>query len=224
MIRLRCASLTLLLFACVLPVQATWLSPFISEIHYDNAGADVDEFVAVTGPAQLDLSGWTIDLYNGTNGLPYRSVSLSGRLGVPGESLAERFWMLSGMQNGPDAVALLSPTDRLVDFVAYEGAVVARDSLIGGAVARLIPVVEGPATQPGTSLQRRGAESDWAWSVALATPGLLNRGLGVIETVSVPVVSSVKLWFAGCLAWLVWYGRRRPWPALMMWPLHGRAH
>ena len=220
MLRLRCASLTLLLFALVLPVRAAWISPFISEIHYDNAGADVNEFVAVTGPAQTDLSGWRIDLYNGTNGLPYQSVALSGRLGGSADSLAERSWMMSGMQNGPDAVALLSPTDRLVDFVAYEAAVVAGPgTAIEGAVARLIPVAEGGGTVPGNSLQRRETEFDWAWFAGTATPGLLNPGLAGIESGLVPVTDGLQLWMAGCLAWLLWFSAGRQKWVVMIRPL-----
>ena len=30
-----------------------WPSVFINEIHYDNAGADQDEFVEIAGPAGL---------------------------------------------------------------------------------------------------------------------------------------------------------------------------
>ena len=83
---LRSASLTLLLFAFMLPARATWVSPFISEIHYDNVGADVNELIAVTGPAALDLSGWQLVLYNGANGRPYDSVPLAGGFGGAGGS------------------------------------------------------------------------------------------------------------------------------------------
>ena len=41
---------------------------FISEIHYDNVGADAGEAVEVFGPAGTDLTGWSIVLYNGANG------------------------------------------------------------------------------------------------------------------------------------------------------------
>ena len=49
------------------PVQAPG-DIFISEFHYDNAGADAGEFVEVTAPAGTDLTGWSIVLYNGTGG------------------------------------------------------------------------------------------------------------------------------------------------------------
>src|SRR5580765_6132693 len=38
---------------------------FISELHYDNAGTDLGEFVEITAPAGTDLSGWALVRYNG---------------------------------------------------------------------------------------------------------------------------------------------------------------
>ena len=39
-----------------------------SEIHYDNAGADVQEAIELSGPAGTDVTGWTVVLYNGQAG------------------------------------------------------------------------------------------------------------------------------------------------------------
>lgn len=198
----RVVSLALLLSACVLPARATWVSPFISEIHYDNAGADVNELVAVTGPDGFDLSGWQIVLYNGSNGRPYRSVELSGQLRDPGAAWAEGYWPVS-MQNGPDAVALVSAADRLVDFVAYEAAVLATAGVASGSVASLLPVSEDANSAATASLQRTGGAGDWAWTLAPATPGRLNPGLLVQDPVAVPAMPAWRLWAAGLAAWLL---------------------
>ncbi len=40
-------------------------TPFISEIHYDNVGADQGEAVEIEAPAGFDLTGWKIVRYNG---------------------------------------------------------------------------------------------------------------------------------------------------------------
>ena len=53
-------------------------SVFINEIHYDNEGTDVGEFIEIAGPAGTDLAGWSIVLYNGVNGLTYNTTALSG--------------------------------------------------------------------------------------------------------------------------------------------------
>ena len=52
--------------------------PFINEIHYDNTGADTGEAIEVAGPAGTDLTGWSLALYNGSNGTVYDTINLSG--------------------------------------------------------------------------------------------------------------------------------------------------
>ena len=54
--------------------------PFVSEIHYDNAGTDLNEAIEITGKAGVDLSAYSIVFYNGANGQSYRTESLSGTL------------------------------------------------------------------------------------------------------------------------------------------------
>ena len=40
-------------------------APFVSEIHYDNAGTDTGEFVEVEFPSGTSSAGWKVFLYNG---------------------------------------------------------------------------------------------------------------------------------------------------------------
>ena len=215
----RSAPLALILFAFVLPARATWISPFISEFHYDNPGVDVDEFVAVTGTVGLDLSGWQIVLYNGANGESYKSVPLSGILGGNADAWAEAYWSIAGIQNGPDALALLAPGDRLIDFVGYEGEVLAEAGVAAGFAARTLPVAEGSDTAVGSSLQRTGGLDSWAWVSAPATPGVLNQGLVGVDATSVPAPHAWVLWMAGSCGWLLLLtGRRqRPFAAAPAW-------
>jgi hypothetical protein len=212
MASIRLAPLALLLLVCTLPARANWISPFISELHYDNAGSDVGEFVAVGGPPGLDLSGWQIVLYNGSNGSPYDALPLSGMLGA-GNGLAEMYRTVGGMQNGPDAVALISAADAVIDFVAYEGAVVATDGLAAGMTARDLPIAEGSATPVGSSLQRVGSLADWTWSTGPASPGMVNVGLVPPAQGRVPIVASWLVWFSGLLglvlATVIGRGRQR---------------
>ena len=44
------------------PASAATDTPFISELHYDNAGGDVGEAVEIEGPAGLNLAGWSVVL------------------------------------------------------------------------------------------------------------------------------------------------------------------
>ena len=198
----------LLALVCVFATQASlasMISPFISEIHYDNAGADVGEFVAVTGPAGLDLSGWKIVLYNGSNGQSYRSVDLSGELQGTAGSLVEAYWTMSGIQNGPDAVALVSGAGSVAEFIAYEAAVTAGNGDAAGLTARQLPVDENSSTAIGQSLQRVGGLDLWSWRVAQATPGIVNSGLQLPAVAAVPVPASLGL----CVAGLVGMSVRR---------------
>jgi hypothetical protein len=203
------ALLALVISSGFFPVHASWIAPFISELHYDNAGGDADEFVAVTGQSGQDLSGWQLVLYNGGDGRPYRSVTLSGVLDTRVDSWVEAAWPIAGIQNGPDAVALISASDAVVDFIAYEAAVTATEGSAAGMTARLLPVAEGADTAVGRSLQRIDAVDAAAWVAAAATPGILNAGLRGSEVRELPVAGAGLLWLAGFAGWLLTvYGRR----------------
>jgi len=206
----RYAPWALLLFALTGPLKASWISPVISEFHYDNRGADVDEFVAVMGSAGLDLSGWVVVLYNGSNGQPYDAVTLSGVLGDFGDGLGEAYWPVRGIQNDHEAIALVSPTAVVVDFVAYEAAVSAVAGVASGASARVVPVTEDGNTEPGMSLQRIGLPGEWIWISAPATPGTLNPGLeGLSGSAAVPAANVGLLWVSALFAWLPFAVGRR---------------
>src|SRR5262249_47651673 len=51
-----------------------------SELHYDNAGTDVNEAIEIEGPAGTDLTGWSVVLYDGNGGIPYNTQTLSGTI------------------------------------------------------------------------------------------------------------------------------------------------
>ena len=209
MSRAKFALLALALSVCAVPVHASWLAPFISELHYDNEGKDVGEFVAVTGPSGLDLSGWELVLYNGGDGRPYGAVELNGVLDSAAGGLAEAAWPFVGIQNGPDAVALISPLDAVVDFIAYEAGVIATEGAAQDLSARLLSVVEDGGTPIGWSLQRSGTSSAEAWTAAPATPGMLNAGLLQVDAREVPTAGVTTLWVAG---WLLMMFSRRAHP------------
>src|SRR5262249_1418265 len=84
-----------------------------SELHYDNVGTEVGEAIEVEGPADTDLTGWSIVLYNGTGGAPYTTTPLSGT--IPGSCSGRGVVFVSypsnGIQNGsPDGMALVDAT------------------------------------------------------------------------------------------------------------------
>ena len=136
----------------------------VSEVHYDNAGPDVGEGIEVAGPDGAALDGWRLALVNGNGGAVYQTVPLTGRLD------GGAAWVpIEGLQNGsPDGVALVDPSGRTVEALAWEGAFTGAD----GTRFRDIGVAETASVPPGTSLQRVGGR----WVAGRpASPGRPNR-------------------------------------------------
>ncbi|WP_428265865.1 endonuclease [Haliangium sp.] len=145
---------------------------WINEIHYDNAGSDVDEGVEIAGVAGLDLSGWSLVLYNGNGGGAYTEVSLSGTIVDQEGGAGTRWFPISGIQNGaPDGIALVSPTGELVQFLGYEGQAVAAGGAADGVTSIDIGVAESTSTPIGHTLQLVGSgcsAADFTWAVPAA--------------------------------------------------------
>ena len=177
-------------------LHASVISPFISEIHYDNTGTDVDEFVEISG-AGVDFSGWNLLFYNGATGGVYRSLPLTGLLDDSGlGSLA--FFPGFTIQNGPaDGVALLADTGTVIEFLSYEGSLLAVAGEAAGLTATPLPIEENSLTPLGYSLQRVSLLGD-DWVAAEASPGRVNRGL-------IPVPPTLSLLIAG----LCWFRRNQ---------------
>lgn len=147
-------------------------TPWISELHYDNAGADVDEFVEISGVAGTDLRGWWLLAYNGRDGRIYEAIALDGTLPDEGGRGARAFW-IPGLQNGgADGVALVDPDGLTVEFWSWEGTSTARDGAAAGQSSVDIGVWEDGDTPQGRTLAR--ATADAAWRIADGTPGQLN--------------------------------------------------
>ena len=127
--------------------------PFISEIHYDNAGTDTGEALEIEAPAGFDLTGWQLALYNGNGGVVYNTTTLSGT--VPAAGVVVQTYPTDGLQNGsPDGVALVRPDGTVAEFLSYEGPLTATGGPANGTTATDIGVAEGTATPVGYSLQK----------------------------------------------------------------------
>ena len=138
---------------------------WVSEIHYDNAGDDTGEGIEIAGPDGAVLDGWTVVLYNGNGGSPYRTVALSGALAGRASWLA-----LDGLQNGsPDGVALVAPDGGVAAFLSYEGVFTAADGPAVGLTSTDIGAEESSDAPVGRSLSRPAPAA--AWHVGPATPG-----------------------------------------------------
>ncbi len=139
-----------------------------AELHYDNVGTDAGEAIEVSGAAGTDLTGWSVVLYNGSNGAPYTTTPLSGMIvdACGGRGVTVLNYPSNGIQNGsPDGMALVDNSGLVVEFLSYEGTMTG----VGGPADGLLSVDIGASeagTEPlGQSLARA---ADGSWSGAAA--------------------------------------------------------
>ncbi|WP_150004117.1 endonuclease/exonuclease/phosphatase family protein [Iodidimonas muriae] len=182
----RWATATIAIFAVM---QPAWATPFINEFHYDNVGTDTGEFIEIAGLAGTDLTGWTLQLYNGNGGALYNTFNLSGTLTDQANGFG--FQTVSGpsnsIQNGsPDGIALVDNTNTVIQFLSYEGSFTATNGAANGLTSTDIGVRETSSTPVGFSLQLTGnittdssgnVTSDFTWAAPAAqTAGAANIG------------------------------------------------
>jgi DNA/RNA endonuclease G (NUC1) len=132
-----------------------------SEIHYDNSSDDVNEQIEIEGPANTDLSGWSIALYNGGSGALYDQKALSGAIPASCGARGVVVVPFATIQNGsPDGFALVHD-GTVVQFLSYEGSFTAADGPAAGLTSTDIKVEEGSSTSSIQSLQLNGATGKW---------------------------------------------------------------
>ena len=121
---------------------------FINEIHYDNVGDDVNEFIEIAGQAGIDLSDYTLYAYEEFDGMYDDDVELTGIIPDEGNGwgavafdkdyLGSKFF-----ENGTSGLALVKTADDfVVEFISYEGYVTATDGPAKGCTSKLIGVEE----------------------------------------------------------------------------------
>ena len=164
---------------------------FINEIHYDNAGADINEGVEVAGVAGTNLTGMTLVAYNGNGGGAYTTVGLSGVLADQNSGFGTLFFTFSNLQNGaPDGIALIDVDGTVIEFLSYEGAFTATDGAASGLTSVDIGVEETSSTSVGFSLQLVGTgdeSSEFTWQApATDSFGAVNEGQSFGSGSSIP--------------------------------------
>ena len=154
------------------------ITPFISEIHYDNAGTDTGESIELTGSAGTDLTGYTLVLYNGSSATTYDFRNLVET--IPNEN-GSGFgtvcydYPTNGIQNGaPDGLALVDDMGMVLQFLSYEGTMIGTNGPAAGIESTSIGVTETFNTPVGFSLQLENA--GWA-APAQNSCGSLNANL-----------------------------------------------
>ncbi|MCB9878815.1 MAG: endonuclease [Planctomycetes bacterium] len=165
------------------PTQPSGRQPerWINELHYDNAGTDVNEFVEVAGRAGERLDGWMLVGYDGSNGTAYKHLVLRGALPNQQNGFGTMSFAFVGLQNGnPDGIALVSPDGVVVQFLSYGGAFTAQNGAANGRQSVDIGVAESSTAPLGTSLRLSGSGSGYAaftWQPSAASSaGSVNAG------------------------------------------------
>jgi hypothetical protein len=161
--------------------EGTCAGAWINEFHYDNDGADTNEIVEIAGYAGTDLTGWKVVGYDGSGGTQYKTVNLSGTISDNGACMGVVSVNFSAMQNGPaDGLALVDASGAVVQFLSYEGVLLATNGPASGLASVDVGVSETSTTPTGRSLQLSGsgdAYNHMTWqSPATATSGSANNG------------------------------------------------
>jgi len=199
-----------MLLPCVGMADVVDSEIWINELHYDNDGADTNEFVEVAAPAAFTgLSDVTLTLYNGNTGEPYGTPT-SLDLFARGETVnGFTFYTLDvSMQNGaPDGLAL-TLGDDVLQLLSYEGTLTASAGPAAPLTSTDMGVEETTSTPVGSSLQLAGRGDsylDFAWQAPMAhTRGTINYGQS-----TVPEPASLALWLVAASYPLLLWRRSR---------------
>ncbi len=160
---------------------------WINEIHYDNAGGDVNEFIEIAGRAGTNLgTGYELFLYNGSTGNmggTYNSVPLTGIIPDQSNGYGTIAFFIPGIENGPsDAIAFVKG-GTVLQFLSYEGVMTAIGGPANGMVSTDIGVSETGNEPVGQSLRLSGngtAYNNFVWNgpsaANPATPDAVNQG------------------------------------------------
>jgi len=193
---------TIVTATCKVVVRAASGGPgyaWLNEFHYDNIGTDSNEFIEVAGEAGIALTNYYIILYNGGNGTSYLSNNLAGVIDDEGNGYGAVTVILnpgSGLQNGsPDGIALGSKSNGVLQFISYEGTMIAANGPAAGIASIDVGVAEqDPVPDAGVSLQLQGNGTNYeafTWAApATATPGEIN---GCGQTIVGPANAQVVL-------------------------------
>ncbi len=159
--------------------------PVINEVDYDQPGTDHAEFIELYNPCPntINLDDYTVELVNGTNGLPYQTIQLPNVNLAAGEYYVIclndvttpncDLEAITSIQNGaPDAVSLVYNNLGQVDGMSYEGDIAG----VTEGEADLLND-DGSAEALGLSRFPNGVDTDWNnddFSLRCTTPGVAN--------------------------------------------------
>lgn len=208
---------TILLLFVLTPNLSSASLIYFNEIHYDNSGRDLNEFVEIAGPAGTSLSNWSIAFFNGTQGNIYKSIALNGVINDYGSGFGVAAFNLPGIQNGPrDGIALfehLGTTSRLAQLISYEGSFVANESPAKGITSQDIGIEQPPNTPVGYSLQLAGhgdSYQEFTWRLGRSSFNQPNAYQTFATSKSIPEPNAKALFAVLILILSFWQYRKMP--------------
>ncbi|HKK80001.1 MAG TPA: hypothetical protein VJ933_10245 [Phaeodactylibacter sp.] len=163
---------------------------FLSELHYNNVGMDIDEGVEVTGEAGLDLSRYQIDYYSQSSYVG--TVHLSGTLDDQIDGVGAYWVPIVDLDDNVNAVCLYNKVSgQIVELFTNNRFLVS--PLVGGVADGITPPSieqqQSDSTSLNRSLQRNGdgacptANSVWG--------GPFESSRGLINTSGAPLPISL---------------------------------
>ena len=137
-------------------------SVFFNELQYDG-GTSAAQVVEVAGPAGTDLSGWSVAVYHGGEGVDSVSLALGGWLEDQGDGFGTLFVEASeGTWDGPaDAVALVDAAREVVQFLSFHQSLSALEGPAAGLTSNSLQA-QTLNLPEGSSLQLTGNGTSFA--------------------------------------------------------------
>jgi len=179
----------------------------ITEVHYDNEGDDIQEFIEITGLAGESLAGYTVEVHpydttfiqyydyvhvldgNSTN-VPNSDNTVDTIL-FPESIELFGFVVESYLTNSTAAISLRNPLGEIVDLISYEGSVV-----VDGFLSYDIGVQENSQDALNMSLRCQDLSNNSQWERSTpSSPNAYNVELPIISE------SSTAIWSGGNGSW-----------------------
>lgn len=180
------------------------VEPHINEFHYNNVMNDVNEFVEIKHPSILSLEDeelYFINLYNGSNGNIYNSISLSLLPRYFDGSAYYYVWEPAGIGNGLKGIAICN-SNNLVEFLSYEGTFIGNNGCAAGTQSTDVGVSENNNSSVGSSIQL--IEGVWTYIDGFNTKGVKNANFELFTSpkdqcisnpIGIPMQGSAFIYF-----------------------------
>lgn len=162
--------------------------PWINEFHYDNDGTDTGEFIEIAGPAGLDLSAYSIYVYDGAT--REWSLEITPTVIIPDEQNGFGVFVITtnllpqlSLQNQMEGIALVKGASTVIEFLSYEGSFVAVNGPAMGMTSLDVGVQEPADQAANESLSRIGTGNtgtEFTFADQLASPGSLNGNQTIV--------------------------------------------